>query len=359
MSSVLEYRKVEPGDCEALSQLFAKLWSWQHPASCWHHKFFENPAGEPVIHVAADKATGQIVGCVGGIPLRYRLCGEEVLAWTIVDAGVLPEHRKRGTFWKMYKMGEEECYRRSVAFCQAVGSTEAELIALRMMKFKALCPRPVFVRPVTPRVLLPKSLRSRGLRWSGIHIPDKVAARHCRVASQNLCDRHGFSIQPVADIDERFNALWKQVQDQWQVALVRDREFLVWRFTQNPVREYRVWTATAGDDLLGYCVTAMLRRDGVSRGRIVDFLAAPDAAPVTEALLLHATGALAGEGADIVLGWFLPHGWWQRPLAGVGMKLRPAKERQIIVRPVCAEQHADVLSDPRCWYYTGADTDQF
>lgn len=355
----LEFRAARPEDCDSYAKMFSKIWSWQLSAEYWHHKFFENPAGEHMAHIAVDKNTGEIVGSLACIPLRYRIKGKDVIASLTVDVGVLPEYRKhRRTYWGVYKPTEADQYERQTAFVQAVATPTAETIALHMMHFDPLCLVPVFSRPVTMKAILPQKLRGLlPVRTKAGLWGRTLSWRHAATA-RSLCQREGVTVQPVSEPDDRFDDLWRSVQDCWPIALIRDQQLLRWRYCKHPTRTYQILTAVRGESLIAYCVTDMLRRGGVSRGRIVDFLVHPDHIAAGKALLHHAAARLISDGADMLVGWFLPRKWWDPFLASIGMRYRPREERHIIVRPFAAEENKKELFDPECWYYTGADTDQ-
>jgi len=358
MSDKLEFRPVRPEDCDGIARLFSRLWSWEYPKDYWRQKFFDNPAGPPMSHLALTADGGEIVGCMGGVPLRYRLNGTEGIGTLIVDVGVLPEYRKqRRTYWGVYKPTEADQYNRQTALVQAVATPAAEIIALKMMHFDPPCHAPVYKRRITVRAMIPRRLREKLRPASKAGPTGKwMAAKYLRKA-QSLCERHQFTIAESSELDDRFDRLWSQADDQWPISLIRDSAFLKWRFHDHPTRKYIVWIALRGGDLAGYCVTDTLRRDGVARGRISDLLVLPDAPEVAEALLYHAMSYLCGGGADIIVGWFLPRRYWEPLLTKIGLRYR-GDDRQIILRLFTAESIRPVIFDPENWYYTGADTDQ-
>lgn len=356
----LEYRAPTPADCDGYTKLFSNLWSWESPAEHYYHKFFANPAGAALAAIAVDTLTGEIVGSLACIPARYRLAGADVMATQSGDVGVLPEYRKRGTYWKVYKPVEAAHIERAVTFTHTVAMPAAEKIATRMQHFDPLCRVPIFSRHITVRSLLPPAVRSLMRVQTEAGFYGKIrAARHC-AAARRICEREGLRLEKIREPDERFDLLWQQSRDQWPIALIRDRQFLTWRFASHPVRHYSFLTVSKGETLLGYCVIDVLRRDGVSRGRLSDLLVHPDHPVAGQALLHQAASDLIRQGADMLVGWFLPLDLWGPLLRTIGMRHQPRDERNIIVRVFmeAEESHSELLN-PDCWYYTGgADTDQ-
>lgn len=358
MGNQLEFRPTEPHDCEQLSSLFSQLWTWHLPSTYWYHKLFTNPAGPPIAHVAVQKESQEIVGSLSCVPLRYRLRGQNVTGLVAQDMGVLPEHRRSGTILHLHKLAEEEAARSMPAFAQGTPSSMAEIVGTRILKGTRLCPLPVFSRRVSVRGMLPKRLRPRLNSSDKANRLSAWKGMNCLQRAYNMCRRDDIEIEFLTEFDDRFDELWNRVQDVWPLALIRDSAFLNWRFVEDPVREYEIWVAMQGEKLLGYCATLNQEREGLSRGRVVDFLCDPDYPGAAEALLLQSAGMLLTSGIDVLVGWFLPSETWSNLLGRVGLRYHPEETRHIVVRSLFDENCNGLLTDPRQWYYTGADSDQ-
>jgi hypothetical protein len=53
--------------------------------------------------------------------------------------------------------------------------------------------------------------------------------------------RFGGRIEQIPDIDNSFDRLWKRCRDNYPFALIRDSDFLRWRFFKHPLRKYELW----------------------------------------------------------------------------------------------------------------------
>jgi len=355
----VDFRVPTSGDCDRYSRLFSRLWSWEYPAEYYQYKFFENPAGVALAAVAVDGMTGEIVGSTASIPSRYRLNGADVMATQSGDAGVLPEYRKHGTYSKIYKLVVTAHLDRVIAFTHTVATPDAEEVATRTQHFDPLCRVPIFSRRITVRALLPQKVRSLMRVRTEAGFYGKTQAGRYIAAARKICEREGLHIAVVEEPDEGFDLLWEQCRDQWPIALIRDRQFMSWRFAHHPVRRYSILAVFKGEALVGYCVSDVLRRNGMSRGRLSDLLVHPNYPVAGQALLYQAASDMIWQGADMLVGWFLPIDRWEPLLRTIGVRHQHRDERNIIVRVFMAEDSRTELFDPNCWYYTGgADTDQ-
>lgn len=85
-------------------------------------------------------------------------------------------------------------------------------------------------------------------------------------------------IEEITHFDGSFDKLWEEASASFDLIARRDREYLNWRFVDQPHRRYKIFKASDkdGGDAVGYVVL----REGVSRGLrvgvVTDILASPD-----------------------------------------------------------------------------------
>ena len=108
---------------------------------------------------------------------------------------------------------------------------------------------------------------------------------------------HQVSITKERLFDEEFTRLWENVHDHYAIAVVRDAQYLNWRYVHNPVREYRIFAAREQGRLRGFVVLGSVLRAvrGIPTGNIAECLIAPDSLLAAEALLHHAVEVFVRE----------------------------------------------------------------
>ncbi len=107
-------------------------------------------------------------------------------------------------------------------------------------------------------------------------------------------------IVPTSTFDERIDAFWQEASMPYDFAIVRDREYLNWRFCDPRAGSFTVRQAEEERAIGGYAVTSM-QADG--RGFIADLLALPDRDDIVLALLNDALQQLQLAGAATVECW--------------------------------------------------------
>lgn len=176
---------------------------------------------------------------------------------------------------------------------------------------------------------------------------------------------HGdYVVEMESGFDERFDELWNSRKQDLPIAMVRDRQYLNWRFGQCPLRNYTTLTLLTADRsrLAGYAVQYM---DGDCM-TLADLLSGPkreDADALITAALIYARGAGA---RSLSLQGSLPaelravlanRGFRQRTESPLTAKApaKPAKGRQICgVLLVYSDRKVEpALNAP--WYFTAGD----
>ena len=231
-------------------------WDWKYDANPFNH----HP--EPYILLLKDGT--KIVGMLGSILLRVSVGGRECWVTHACDLVVHPGYRGQGLsrgilgqYIADSPMGfgwANELSHRAAAPISTWGSVR-------------LTP---LVKPMDFDQLLQKVTGNRLLsRWGGLMA---TGARHLIRPLRRQPAPVGVTITPGATFDQRFDALWKRVCQDYPVMVVRDQPYLNWRFVCRPDAKYTLLMATKGPDLVGYLVLRLAERGGLRWGYLVDFL---------------------------------------------------------------------------------------
>jgi hypothetical protein len=173
-----------------------------------------------------------------------------------------------------------------------------------------------------------------------------------------------YAVEMTAGFDERFDELWNSRRQEFPVAMVRDRQYLNWRFTECPLREYTTLALLSADRsrLAGYAVQYM-DGDCMTLADVVAGPAQEDADALFTAALIHARS----EGASsLSMQGSLPaelraalanRGFRRRTESPAAAKTaaKPAKGRQVAGTLLV---YSDRPSEPALnapWYFTAGD----
>jgi hypothetical protein len=170
----------------------------------------------------------------------------------------------------------------------------------------------------------------------------------------------GLKIEEAADFPEDTDQLWASFSPTMPVGLVRDREYLEWRYRRKPGVSYRIHTARSGGKLRGLVVSLDLDKHGGHVGYLMEMLFPQGETRVADALIAHVLSDLARRRCDAVLSWWMP----QRPgygaFLGNGFVVMPEKLRPIELNFGCRAfdpRYATLLNQRGNWHLSYSDSD--
>ena len=297
-------RLLRPEDMASLAQLLPQLggplYSERFPGkTCYDFcrwKYFGNPAGDAVVGVALDG--DRVVSVVAGTPKRTQLGSEIVLAFELGDFITATDCRKRGFFSTLVNLVCDTAREKSAAFVY---------VRPNEVSFPILASRLSFVEPkrmdARRYVLLSAAahrkfgIPSGLIRGLGVdRILRKFALREAPTSVQ---------VEAITRFDDGASELWARTRDQYAFSLVRDTQYLNWRYVDCPT-PYLIWAARRQDQLVGYLVAFVSRAQPL--GTIVDFFTHPEDEDAAASLLRVAIDAMQQAGTQVVHAWTLQEG---------------------------------------------------
>ncbi len=279
-------RILRPEDIPDLAMLMHRVWGFNTDAKFWQWKYFDSPFETK--GYAVETEAGKIVAFTG-IWLRHaRVYGVRYRAWQLVDVMADPEYRDR----KIYRFIVQEIvkitrkqnlilygFTNEVSHALFYKYTKDILIVNETHKIYSL-----FIN-------VGDLFNLNALVNSASGIINRGVVKILLTLSQPLSQ---INVERVNVIPGDLNRLCKNIENQYDMILEHNTNYLNWRFLNAPHQAYQVWTATINQQLVGYMVTALKKRKGrKTKGEIVDWLTPRQNHQVFNALLHH------------VLNWFL------------------------------------------------------
>jgi len=303
-SATHEIRLAGPEDMPSVAQLLPELdgpsYSERFPGkTCveftrW--KYFSNPAGDAAVGVALDG--DRVVSIVAGTPKRVRLGADTVLAFELGDFITATDHRKRGLFSALINLVCDAAQQRGAAFVYVRPNDVSFPILRSRLSFveprKQEARRWVLLSGMMQRKFgIPSGLvRGLGVDWMARTLTFPQASSSVSINSIN---RFG------GEVDR----LWTSVRELYSFAVVRDCQYLNWRFVDCPT-PYLVWAARRQGEMAGYLIAFTARKQPIAT--IVDFFTRPDDEDAAAALLRTALDTLLRSGVQAVYCWTLQTG---------------------------------------------------
>lgn len=240
LSSNAAVRLYQAGDEHGIIRLFKEIFGREMTLEEWRWKY-TGKGNEKVYSSVAVNEAGEIVAHYGGMPQRMVFKGGGISGISIGDVMV-------HTRYRMLKL-----FKKVTALLPAETVKEGFVLGYGFPNERAMA--------------LPEKL---GLYEK---IEDVSEASKDAQFTNNL-GRFIYKFSPLSYDDSRIDALWKSVEREFTLAVIRDREYLAWRYQRHPFYKYELWGLKNrwGNKL---SALAVLRRDG-ERMLIIDFVCRED-----------------------------------------------------------------------------------
>lgn len=305
-------RPYRPEDRAAvIDVLRASFGGWQGGRSDQYFdwKFVRNPHGHARIWVGDDD--GRVAGCYIWNPVRLRVGVATIAGAQSVDAAVHPDYQGRGLFTDLAKEATQNAdgFHLVYAF-----PTEAAYRGQLRVGFESLFPVPKVHRPLPPAPW--RRARSGGL-----------------------------VVRDVQEFDQRFDVFRDRGQGR-NIAIERDAEYLRWRYSENPVRQYETIACERDGELCGFCVLYVDAGRSLRPGYVVDLRVLSGFVDVADFLLLHSLQRLHSLGSRVAVAWERPEGPEQEALNRLGFSARYDALRRRLKRPGYVSQVIAYEADP-------------
>ena len=312
-------------------------------AGFWPWLYFANPAGAGTAVVAL--AGARVVGKLGRVPVRVTADRERLTAELREGFTLLPEWRSWANFRALAAAAAESEPPAAFAFGFATPY---------ISKLHALMGHPVLGRvPVFAGVLN----GTRMLAARGFARPAALVAGGAARAVFGLKRAHraaaGIELAEIASFGDEYDALWRSIEPDHGVAVVKDAAYLNWRYVQCPAASYHRVAARRGGELAGYIVWR--DRGPNDDAYVLELAARADSRPVLSALLLAALEDMARNDTGLVMASFPASAASVATLrsAGFGAWATRLKDMSLIVTPREGESRPERVAG--AWQYTLGD----
>jgi hypothetical protein len=240
----LTIRFYKPGDESQINKLFKAAFHINRSLGEWRWKFQNNPLGRSIIVVG--ELDYKIVAHFAAIPIGLK----------IGDADFI-------------------CYQGSDSMTDSANDTRL-IFAQVFMRMQKKIESMLRVHFGFPNKKAHDLITNKLMKGRSIGKIDILSAKLNAVfASYPAIGKREFNLSEVNEFDDRFTHLWKELAPVYKVAVIREREYLNWRYVSKPNNNYKIF-ALGNSEIKGYIVLKVFENNGVKIGSIIDLLAPRD-----------------------------------------------------------------------------------
>jgi hypothetical protein len=268
-------RLYHEGDDEEIVELLKSAFtSWAllpKPLEFWRWKYKYSPLKT---HVVVSAVGDEIVGVGHCIKMRVKL-GDRVLTSYYDDDYVTnPEYRKKGVYKAITNLTDKVKKDNQADFCYWI-TRNPIVLTKAMIHEQVTFPAPfsdlIRVKDID-QFIQKYSIKDATLFRTNYLLNKSVN----HLNNLNHAPRVDFTLVDVESFDEKFEMFWDTIANDYNYFLMRNSDYMNWRFTRNPNVKYKVKAALSGDKLVGYVVLEIDNNDGYLAGSIFDLLTLPD-----------------------------------------------------------------------------------
>lgn len=237
MNDDLVLRAAGEEDDAALLDLFAAGFGRPWPPEWWRWFSRDCPTGRNRAYVAEDPQVGRFASTYSLLPIRVRYNDGEVAASLAVNATTDPAYRGRGLFVRMgrYVLSEERA----------------------------------FDTPITLGMPNPTAMPGHvKVGWEKICDLPFLVKHDCRPIPHR-CRR-------VERFDASVDGLVDQVQERFNLIVLKDHRFLNWRTVDRPDKQYSCYVFADNRELRGYVILKQYDDGTYRKSHVIDLHALDD-----------------------------------------------------------------------------------
>ncbi|MBN1136101.1 MAG: GNAT family N-acetyltransferase [Anaerolineae bacterium] len=354
--SIRPYRN---GDQDRIRALFELVFDKQLSAARWQWHYRDNHTGLIAITLAEDE-NGEIVGQCALRPLRMKI-GERIGLGTLqLDSMIHPDFQRQGMFTKLTTRAYDQVSEQGVHLVYSFPNRNSQYVYTHKLGRVTLCDRiPLFAKILNVRNILDRRIGNRLLL--SLAAPVGQAATGLFYALRGGTPSADCRLERVSRFDEGVDRLWEKASAPYSILVVRDREYLNWRYVENPTEEYVLLTAKRSEETVGYVVLKCESRFGLQIGFIVDMLTIPDEPTIGSCLISEAVTHFRKQRMDLACCLMLEHVPYAQSLRDSGFLIVPEKlfpqSLNLSVRRLSDEYSDSFITDPGNWFITWGDHD--
>lgn len=290
----------------------------------WRWKFKgENPAGDSLNYVAEFE--GELVSYFAVIPMRYWINEEKIRGSHSIAMMVKPEWQNRGLIKYVADQLLREVDNQNISFTYGFPNDNAYELHVKHLGYSDISMQVSF---------------------------EKIMPLDIEVNLNHFSSTLKF--QQIESFDEAADHLWEEAKEYFKVIVIRNANFLNWRYIARPDVPYFAYGAYNQGKLVGYCILKLYREDQLLRGHFIDLFTIPGKQEYGRFLVQNGLEFFKKARVSEVTLWMQGSLFFQEILEEYGFK--EGTSRPMICRFSLEPDKFKPILTKDNWYFTMGDT---
>ena len=331
---------------------FIKRYIQKWSMTGWRWMYKENPAGASWMSLADHE--GRIVGQQAAVPVVMKIGTEVATCFQSIDAMSHPAYRGQGTYQAVNRALFNRTAEDSVPIGYSFANEVAHPIAVTKLPYFDVTQMPYILKPLNWGNALKIKISNRFLlKFLAVagNVVGKVFYRAKRAPVVE-----GLTISQVSSFDERINEFWDRVSSQYPIMVVRNKDYLNWRYVAIPDINYTIYIAEKDGEIDGYLVLRCLEMEQKKEGVIFDILAQSE--EIAQCLISRAVEHCKQEAVDFIHGRMLANKTLLKAFRKNGFISIPfIKSLWFVAYTNSPDISKEFLMDAKNWFVQVGDSD--
>lgn len=347
------------GDEDKIRALFALVFAKEISHEQWKWQYVDNHTDLVMITVAEGMG-GELAGHYALRPVRMKIGDEICLGTLSLDTMVHPGYRRQGMFTKLARHMYHAAAEQGIPLTYGFPNKNSHHGLVNKLNWVDLCGRlPLFVKILDTRNVLSNLINNKLLLSMAAPLGKATLGLIGSLRRNTL--PADCQLVEVAQFDERATSLWERASASYPIMVVRDREYLNWRYVENPTEEYVIFVVERHSEIAAYIVLKCEQRFGLEVGFIVDLLTIPGEPTIGGGLISEAVHFFQRQRMDMVGCLVLQHTPFVHSLANNGFVMVPKRllpqELYLGVLRHTNEFPEHFITNSENWFITFGDHD--
>ena len=261
----------------------------------WKWMYMDNPAGDSRIWIADHNS--RIVGSRSVILVKMKIAGETVMASQNTDLMTHPDYRRQGIFSALEKKSFNQLKDEGICITYSFPSNMSYPGYMKSGEFFDTCALQTMIKPLNLENVLKRRIKNKFLLK--IYTVIEYLFINIFYRAKEPPEVDGLTITKISSFDDRINDFWKNISNDHETIVIRDKEYLNWRYVDVPNVDYTIYLAEEDEEIRGYIVFGCAKQDQLS-GHIIDIITPLDRTEVIHSLLSKAVKHFKEEKVDVI-----------------------------------------------------------
>lgn len=290
----------------------------------WYWKYTnQNPSGKSFIWLIEEE--GKVIAHFAVVPYKLKVFDKELIASHSIAALVEEKYQNRGLLKFVGDKLFEELRRNNIPFTYGFPNA-----------------------------------RSYGLHKAYMGYTDLIRFDNWKIQKPEIDKIHNeytnsIVFKEIDKFDETFDELWKACSCEYEIVVVRDRNYLIWRYLSRPDGKYYPFGVYRDNNLKGYIILKLYKEDKVLRGHMLDIFAHRDDVDTLNRLINGGLNFFKEQNVDEATCWIWGNVLIENILSESGFE-RTSADIPLVIRINKDFEYAEDIENNKHWFFAMGDS---